>query len=94
MVSWCEEDCIKILKHLHDAASEDTKLIVVDIIVNHACHDIPDVTDAVEGAYTEPMPHPLPANGGRATEVDLLLDIHVSTPTLVTSPILTSTTTL
>lgn len=50
----------------------------MDAVVDHACHDLSDVSQgAVEGAYEPGMPAPLPANGGRAVEVDSFLDILV-----------------
>lgn len=35
--NWPHADCIKILKHIHAAASADTKLIIVDDVIPYAC---------------------------------------------------------
>ncbi|KAG9023869.1 hypothetical protein FS837_005595 [Tulasnella sp. UAMH 9824] len=73
---WSDEKCIEILRHLHDAANEQSRLLIEDVIVSHACHDIGSLKeDGVEGAYPAPMPKPLPANGGRAVEFEAGLDM-------------------
>ncbi|KAG8918674.1 hypothetical protein FRC01_001728, partial [Tulasnella sp. 417] len=75
---WKDETCIEILKHLHDAANEESRLLIVEAIVGHACHDVGSlIDDGVEGAYPIPMPKPLPANGGRAAEFEAAFDMHM-----------------
>ncbi|KAG8904555.1 hypothetical protein FRC01_008681, partial [Tulasnella sp. 417] len=75
---WKDETCIEILKHLHDAADEESRLFIVEAIVGHACHDVGSLLDdGVEGAYPTPMPKPLPANGGRAAEFEAGFDMHM-----------------
>jgi len=75
---WADEECIVILKNLHDAAGPNTHLLVMDAVIDHACHDIGDIgIGAVEGAFPKPFPPPLPANGGRAAEFSLNLDMHM-----------------
>ncbi|KAG8988229.1 hypothetical protein FRB90_002886 [Tulasnella sp. 427] len=75
---WKDDLCVEILKRLHDAASSTSRLLVVEAVVAHACHDIGSLRDgAVEGAYSDPMPHPLPANGGRASEFEASFDMHM-----------------
>ncbi|KAG9010224.1 hypothetical protein FRB90_007954 [Tulasnella sp. 427] len=75
---WKEDLCVEILKRLHDAASSNSRLLIVEAVVAHACHDIGALRDgAVEGAYPNPMPHPLPANGGRAAEFEAGFDMHM-----------------
>lgn len=77
--SWPDKDCVTIMKQLHGAAADYSRLLVVDTVVAHACHDLEDVArGAVPGAYDPPMPAPLPANGGRAAEFELTLDLEVS----------------
>ncbi|KAG9025533.1 hypothetical protein FS837_004907, partial [Tulasnella sp. UAMH 9824] len=74
--NWSDEKCIEILKHLHSAADGESRLLIEDAVVSHACHDIGSLKDyEVEGAYTAPMPKPLPANGGRAVEFEASLDM-------------------
>ncbi|KAG8928406.1 hypothetical protein FRC01_005995 [Tulasnella sp. 417] len=75
---WKDEKCIEILKHLHDATNEESRLLIVEAVVSHACRDIGSLKDdGVEGAYPAPMPKPLPANGGRATEFEAGFDMHM-----------------
>lgn len=78
-LSWSDEACIEILKNLHDAADDKSRLLIVEAVVSHACHDVGSLKDSgVEGAYPTPMPKPLPANGGRAVGFEACFDIHVS----------------
>ncbi|KAG8997548.1 hypothetical protein FRB94_007603 [Tulasnella sp. JGI-2019a] len=50
----------------------------MEIIVNHACHDLGDEDQgAVEGAYPPAHPAPLPANGGLAREDQLAMSMCV-----------------
>ncbi|KAG8900082.1 hypothetical protein FRC00_014601 [Tulasnella sp. 408] len=73
---WSDEKCIEILRHLHNAANEESRLLIEDVVVSHACHDLGSMKDdAVEGAYPVPIPKPLPANGGRAVEFEAGLDM-------------------
>jgi len=52
----------------------------MDAVIDHACHDVSDVAEgAAEGAYPPSMPAPLPANGGRAAEMNLLIDMAMMT---------------
>ncbi|KIO21960.1 hypothetical protein M407DRAFT_217354 [Tulasnella calospora MUT 4182] len=75
---WKDETCIEILKHLHHTANEESRLLIVEAVIAHACHDIGSLTEgAVEGAYPTPMPEPLPANGGRAAEFEASFDMHM-----------------
>lgn len=67
-----------ILKHLHKAAVDYSRLLVMESVVSHACHDLGGADhDAVTGAYPLAFPAPLPANGGLANESRLALDISV-----------------
>ncbi|KIY71645.1 O-methyltransferase [Cylindrobasidium torrendii FP15055 ss-10] len=59
-----DERCVRILKHLREAAMPDTKLIVVDMIVVPTCSDT--VTSHIKGYKTQKVPWPLLANLGRA----------------------------
>jgi len=75
---WSDVDSITILRHLHDAAGSHSRLLVMDAVVNHACHDLGGIDEeAVEGAYPPPYPYPLPANGGRVVEYLLNIDLHM-----------------
>ncbi|KAG8911488.1 hypothetical protein FRC00_006407 [Tulasnella sp. 408] len=76
--NWSDEACIEILKNLHDAADDKSRLLIVEAVVSHACHDVGSLKDSgVEGAYPTPMPKPLPANGGRAVGFEACFDIHM-----------------
>lgn len=75
---WPDEEAVTILKHLSDAAGNYSKLLVMEAIMEYTCQDIGDLAkDAVEGAYPSPFPAPLPANGGRAAEMDTCRDINM-----------------
>ncbi|KAG9032428.1 hypothetical protein FRB95_001481 [Tulasnella sp. JGI-2019a] len=75
---WSDQAAITIMKHLYDAAADYSRLLVQDIVVSHACHDLGGVDhNAVDGAYPPAFLAPLPANGGLANENQLALDISV-----------------
>jgi hypothetical protein len=61
---WPAEECVKILKQLHSAASPQTKLMLVDQLVPYACAIPPSL--AFEGSKLLDAPAPLLANLGEA----------------------------
>ena len=80
--NWSDEDSIKILTRLREAAREDTKLILLEIIMPYACRTS-DTTaqqsDAlVPGASAGEAPEPLLANFGAVNEFAYLMDMTVS----------------
>ena len=59
---WSDKYAIQILRHLRDAATMDTKLVVIDAIVSHTCRS---VAGSVNPKISAP-PAPLLQNWGEA----------------------------
>ncbi|KAK7056304.1 hypothetical protein VNI00_002857 [Paramarasmius palmivorus] len=76
MHDWSDEYCVKILKHLRDAATPETKLLVLESIMPYSCHD-PSAEDknGIPGAAPKEAPAPLLANYGAVNEMGYLADI-------------------
>ncbi|KAF8313561.1 S-adenosyl-L-methionine-dependent methyltransferase [Amanita rubescens] len=72
---WSDKYALKILKHLRDAATPSTKLLVVDIILPYACHETEEDTGGVSGAVSVKAPNPLLANWGTVNDFAYTLDI-------------------
>lgn len=76
---WSDLYAAKILIELRRAALPDTKLVIVDIIMQYACHD---PSSGVQGDDTCPTvreaPTPLLANFGSANDLSYTLDAAVS----------------
>ncbi|KAJ8079950.1 hypothetical protein PM082_016775 [Marasmius tenuissimus] len=80
--NWSDEDSIKILTRLREAAREDTKLILLEIIMPYACRTSNADTGAsldpgtvIPGASAGEAPVPLLANFGAVNEFAYLMDI-------------------
>ncbi|KAG6883309.1 hypothetical protein C0993_006877 [Termitomyces sp. T159_Od127] len=71
--NWSDLHCYQILKALRAAATPDTRLVVVDSIVAHACHD-PTIEQGLNSGYKE-APTPLLPNYGAANVMPYLLDL-------------------
>ena len=73
--------CASILRHLRAAAGPTTKLLIVDMVLAHACYDDydDDGQEAIPGAERSLAPEgsPLLANLGRASASGYLLDLSV-----------------
>jgi hypothetical protein len=69
---WPVEECIKILKQLHAAASPDTLLMINEQVVPYACPTPPDLV--YEGAWSMEAPSPLLANLGESMAEVYLVD--------------------
>ncbi|TCD62058.1 hypothetical protein EIP91_007517 [Steccherinum ochraceum] len=73
---WSDPYSIKILKHLRDAATPKTKLIVIDAVLPYNCHSTGEWDD-IPGGEQPTSPAPLLPNLGVAssdiTYIDLLL---------------------
>lgn len=65
---------MKILKHLHTAASPETKLLIVDSLVPYACPNF-DTTIKIEGSNA---PEPLLANLGEANAEVYTIDFSMA----------------
>ncbi|KAF8990715.1 S-adenosyl-L-methionine-dependent methyltransferase [Cyathus striatus] len=71
---WSSEECLKILHRLHEAASESTKLLIVDQVVPYAC-PTQEEAGLFIGSNLPPVPEPLLANLGEATSPTYRLDM-------------------
>ncbi|KAJ3535874.1 hypothetical protein NM688_g6916 [Phlebia brevispora] len=75
--NWSDAYCVKILGHLRDAAGPETKLVLADSIIAHACpEDV--VAESIPG-YTPPArpPAPLLPNKGVAAILPYIVDMHM-----------------
>jgi hypothetical protein len=68
--NWGDQNATKILSELRKVASPDTRLVVYDAIIAHACHD-PNNDDM-------DAPVPLLPNFGVAGEIKYTVDMAVS----------------
>ncbi|KAF8334399.1 S-adenosyl-L-methionine-dependent methyltransferase [Amanita rubescens] len=78
--NWSDKYCNTILKHLRDAATPDTKLVCVEVVLPYACHKTED--DNADGiTHVEPPkpPSPLLANWGSANCIVYDLDMSMLT---------------
>ncbi|TBU24980.1 S-adenosyl-L-methionine-dependent methyltransferase [Dichomitus squalens] len=76
--NWPDESVRTILRHLRNAAGSTTKLLIVDMVLAHACYDdYDDGREAIPGAERTLAPEgsPLLANLGRASASGYLLDL-------------------
>ncbi|KAK1230372.1 hypothetical protein PQX77_006543 [Marasmius sp. AFHP31] len=80
--NWSDEDSIKILTRLREAAREDTKLILLEIIMPYACRTSNADTETslgsetvIPGASAGEAPVPLLANFGGVNEFAYLMDM-------------------
>lgn len=81
---WSDKYAIKILRHLRDTATADTKLVVIDTIVAHAC----EADDSAANPFVSPPPRPLLRNWGEANMTVYNVDIAVrsSVPSFIRLP--------
>ncbi|EMD39048.1 hypothetical protein CERSUDRAFT_47409 [Gelatoporia subvermispora B] len=73
---WSDRYAIKIIRLLREAASPETKLLVVDCIVRYTCSDNTDAK-GILGADQVDAPRPLLGNYGIGGGVDYKLDIQM-----------------
>ncbi|KAL0564998.1 hypothetical protein V5O48_017036, partial [Marasmius crinis-equi] len=78
--NWSDEDSVKILGHLRRAARNNTKLLLLEIIMPYACRIPKDHASKSEipGAVPEEAPAPLLANFGVVNEFAHLMDMTAS----------------
>ncbi|KAG7451652.1 S-adenosyl-L-methionine-dependent methyltransferase [Guyanagaster necrorhizus] len=74
---WADSYAIQILGHLRAAAKPQTKLVVIDIILESPCH-VPD-TKTIKGCKPRPVPEPLLANMGAANTMAYSMDVMMMT---------------
>ncbi|KAF8510927.1 O-methyltransferase [Hysterangium stoloniferum] len=73
---WSDRLAIPILRHLRNAATPETKLVVVDHIIPYACLDT-SPNQTIPGAMVPAAPYPLLANMGQASARAYLTDIQM-----------------
>ena len=73
---WSDKYCTKILKQLRAAAAPSTKLLLLENIIPHLCHD-PNV-EGIPGAAPREAPAPLLANYGPIYDMSFHSDFTVS----------------
>ena len=74
MHDWSDEDCVKILRHLREAAAPETQLVIVDSVIAYAC---PEPMTQIPGAVGMPVPAPLLPNAGYARAIEYQTDMSV-----------------
>lgn len=75
MHDWSDPYASKILSSLRKAATPDTKLLVIDSIIAHACYD--PKSEAIPGAAPRKAPKPLLPNYGAVNAISYDFDIAV-----------------
>lgn len=77
MHDWADPYAEIILRHLRNAASPDTKLVVIDSIVPYTCHSAAAL-EVIEGARMPDIPKELLPSLGKANNHVFQLDMMVS----------------
>ncbi|CAA7266025.1 unnamed protein product [Cyclocybe aegerita] len=73
---WPDASCVPILRHLREAASPTTKLVIMDILIPFACHDPgAHLGREIPGAVPKEAPPPLLANYGAVNELAYNADL-------------------
>ncbi|KAI0314822.1 S-adenosyl-L-methionine-dependent methyltransferase [Amylostereum chailletii] len=76
MHDYSDDICIDILRHLRDAASPSTRLVIVDNVTPYACAtEEANIKQAVNGSSSKTTPAPLLANRGDVNLTVYLMDI-------------------
>ncbi|KAF8326437.1 S-adenosyl-L-methionine-dependent methyltransferase, partial [Amanita rubescens] len=72
--NWSDKYCLTILKQLRDAATPDTKLVCLELILPYACHDVDDTgKDTVYESIKAQKP--LLANWGGVSDFIYIADV-------------------
>ncbi|EJD48887.1 S-adenosyl-L-methionine-dependent methyltransferase [Auricularia subglabra TFB-10046 SS5] len=77
--NWPDAYITRVLRHLRDSATPETKLLIVDRILPYATPGTSCDTSGIQGVETRAAPPPLLANFGRATSIVSALDLGVQT---------------
>lgn len=79
--NWSTPQCLDILRHLHTAATAETRLVISDVILPYACKADPsDIPFHFEGdGLVEDPPEPLLANLGNSRLDLYILDFVMGT---------------
>ncbi|KIY43141.1 S-adenosyl-L-methionine-dependent methyltransferase [Fistulina hepatica ATCC 64428] len=75
---WNYAQTVRILSHLRAAATKDTKLLIIEQIVQYACHDdieIPGDIAGLDNLRLPAVPAPLLPNLGRGNMIPYLADL-------------------
>ena len=75
MHDWNDKYCVQILSKLREAATPDTRLIIVDNLMSYAC--VSEELKTIPGALPPLPPAPLLPNGGHAGAIAYYQDIQV-----------------
>ena len=73
MHDWDDEESIKILKHLRDAASPTSKLLLLEHVIVETCGS-PDDNGVLHGVG---LPAPILPNGGAAALMGCTMDLQM-----------------
>ena len=75
---WSDKYSSKILKQLRDAATPSTKLVILEMIMRHACHDDTEGnTPGITSSVSIKAPNPLLPNWGAVNDIIYILDMVV-----------------
>ncbi|GJE87381.1 S-adenosyl-L-methionine-dependent methyltransferase [Phanerochaete sordida] len=72
---WSDKYALRILRPLREAATPNTRLIIVENFSAHACED--DTVKSIPGAERPAPPKPLLPNGGHASTISYQSDIQM-----------------
>ncbi|KAF9261543.1 S-adenosyl-L-methionine-dependent methyltransferase [Marasmius fiardii PR-910] len=75
--NWSDDQCIKILKCLREAAKPDTVLLAIEYILPYACRDPNGAKGGIPGTVPREAPEPLLANYGLVGEMEYDSDINM-----------------
>lgn len=76
--NWADPYCKTILKHLRDAASPETKLVIVDPLIPYTCHGTSFLENIQGAELSENIPKELLPSLGRANNYAFQVDFQVS----------------
>ncbi|EKM53055.1 uncharacterized protein PHACADRAFT_210782 [Phanerochaete carnosa HHB-10118-sp] len=74
---WSDDYCIRILRHLRDAAAPDTRLLIVDSLLPYACED--NSLEGIAGVEHPVHPKPLLPNLGHSATLLYHADVQMMT---------------
>ncbi|EKM60006.1 uncharacterized protein PHACADRAFT_250851 [Phanerochaete carnosa HHB-10118-sp] len=70
---WSDKYCLQILRNLRDAASQDTRIVIVGSLLSYACDD--DSLKGIPGAECPVPPRPLLPNMGHVATPSYYIDM-------------------
>lgn len=72
---WPDKYCLQILRHLREAATPSTRLMLVENLMAYACAD--KGLSSIPGATVTTPPAPLLANGGQSSTISYFQDVQM-----------------